>query len=115
MDRSDFLERGELKVDFLKYYRLVSRWACKENDITIYEEILASFSPSNAKIIQGNLYELIYLSSLIVSVFSSTMLDALCFDKPVIRVKFENEFISTLDSSKVIFLSKFITFECSLL
>ena len=35
MDRSDFLERGELKVDFLKYYRLVSRWACKENNISI--------------------------------------------------------------------------------
>ena len=35
MNRSDFVERGELKVDFLKYYRLVSRWACKENDISI--------------------------------------------------------------------------------
>ena len=39
MDRSDFLERGELKVDFLKYYRLVSRWACKENDITIVHDV----------------------------------------------------------------------------
>jgi len=73
-----------------------------ENDISIYEEILASFSATNAKIIQGNLYELIYLSSLIVSVFSSTMLDALCFNKPVIRVKFGNEFVSTIDSYKVI-------------
>lgn len=64
--------------------------------------VSTSGSLTNAKIIQGNLYELIYLSSLIVSVFSSTMLDALCFNKPVIRVKFGNEFISTIDSSKVI-------------
>ena len=46
MDRSDFLERGELKVDFLKYYRLVSRWACKENDITLSDlELLFYLDP----------------------------------------------------------------------
>ena len=31
MERSDFIERGEVKVDFLKNYRLVSRWATKNN------------------------------------------------------------------------------------
>ena len=35
MERSDFIERGELKVDFLKYYRLVSRWATKNNNINV--------------------------------------------------------------------------------
>ena len=46
MDRSDFLERGELKVDFLKYYRLVSRWACKENSISISDlELLFYLDP----------------------------------------------------------------------
>ena len=35
MDRSDFIERGEIKVDFLKNYRLVSRWACKNNALSI--------------------------------------------------------------------------------
>ena len=35
MDRSDFIQRGEIKVDFLKYYRLVSRWACKQYDLNI--------------------------------------------------------------------------------
>ena len=46
MDRSDFLERGELKVDFLKYYRLVSRWACKENNISISDlELLFYLDP----------------------------------------------------------------------
>ena len=46
MDRSDFVERGELKVDFLKYYRLVSRWACKENDLNIADlELLFYLDP----------------------------------------------------------------------
>ena len=35
MDRSDFVQRGEVKVDFLKNYRLISRWACKNNELTI--------------------------------------------------------------------------------
>ena len=35
MDRSDFVQRGEVKVDFLKNYRLISRWACKNNELSI--------------------------------------------------------------------------------
>lgn len=46
MDRSDFVKRGELKVDFLKYYRLVSRWACKENNLPISDlELLFYLDP----------------------------------------------------------------------
>lgn len=46
MDRSDFVERGELKVDFLKFYRLVSRWACKDNEMTISDlELLFYLDP----------------------------------------------------------------------
>ncbi len=33
MDRKDFIERGEIKIDFLKHYRLVRKWACKTNEI----------------------------------------------------------------------------------
>ena len=33
MTRKDFIERGEVKVDFLKNYRLVHRWACRNNDL----------------------------------------------------------------------------------
>lgn len=46
MDRSDFVERGELKVDFLKNYRLVSRWACKNNDLGVADlELLFYLDP----------------------------------------------------------------------
>ena len=46
MERSDFFERGELKVDFLKYYRLVSRWAAKNNDLSVADlELLFYLDP----------------------------------------------------------------------
>jgi hypothetical protein len=46
MDRGDFVKRGELKVDFLKYYRLVSRWACKQYELSISDlELLFYLDP----------------------------------------------------------------------
>ncbi len=46
MERSDFAQRGELKVDFLKYYRLVSRWATKNNDLSVADlELLFYLDP----------------------------------------------------------------------
>ena len=61
MDRNDFLKRGELKVDFLKYYRLVSRWACKQYELTISDlELLFYLDPIKYFTIQdfknGTLY-----------------------------------------------------------
>ena len=46
MTRKDFIERGEIKVDFLKYYRLVSRWACKTHGLNIADlELLFYLDP----------------------------------------------------------------------
>jgi len=46
MERSDFTHRGELKVDFLKYYRLVSRWATKNNNLSVADlELLFYLDP----------------------------------------------------------------------
>jgi len=46
MDRSDFVQRGEIKVDFLKFYRLVSRWTCKQYSISISDlELLFYLDP----------------------------------------------------------------------
>ena len=46
MDRDDFVKRGEVKVDFLKYYRLVSRWACKQYELSISDlELLFYLDP----------------------------------------------------------------------
>ena len=77
-----------------------------ESNITVYEEILKEYDTDNAKIIQADLFELIYLSSIVISVFSSTMLDSLCFGKPVIRVNFGRETLSIIDTSKAIISSE---------
>ena len=46
MERSDFIERGEVKVDFLKNYRLVSRWATKYNNLNVADlELLFYLDP----------------------------------------------------------------------
>ena len=46
MNREDFVKRGKVKVDFLKFYRLVTRWACKTNDLSISDlELLFYLDP----------------------------------------------------------------------
>ena len=46
MERSVFIERGEIKVDFLKNYRLVSRWATKNNNLNVADlELLFYLDP----------------------------------------------------------------------
>lgn len=55
-----------------------------------YKKILEIFSPTDAKIIQGNLLELLYISSLTVVINSSTIFDSFAMKKPVIQVKFGN-------------------------
>lgn len=56
----------------------------------IYEEILNQFDSSNVKIIQGNVLEIINISSIMVSVYSSVIIDAVCMKKPVIEIKFDD-------------------------
>ena len=62
-----------------------------EKNIKIYQKILEKHNSKNVLIINGDLFELLYLSSIVVSVYSTTMIDALCFKKPVIQVKFQTE------------------------
>ena len=58
--------------------------------INVYEKILKNYNAPNFKIIQDDLFELIYISTLVVSIFSHAMMDAICLKKPVIRVTFDN-------------------------
>ena len=59
-----------------------------EKNVSVYENLIQKYHADNAKIIQDDLFELLSVSDLILSFFSNTLLDALCFEKPVIRVKF---------------------------
>lgn len=70
-----------------------------EENTSVYEEILKNHNCSNAIISKEDIFELIHIASIVVSVFSSTMFDALCFKKPVFRVKFDNDKPHLLDNS----------------
>lgn len=63
----------------------------QESDVTIYKDIVEKTKTKNFKILNGDLFELIFVSDIVVSVYSTTMIDALCFQKPVIQVKFKDE------------------------
>lgn len=60
-----------------------------EKNIEIYKNILGKFKPNNFKIIQGNTTELIFISDLIISIFSNSIMDSIAFGKPVITVSFD--------------------------
>lgn len=69
----------------------------------IYEKILKNYNTPNFKIIQGDLFELIEISTLVVSIFTTAMMDAICLNKPVIRVTFDNfEHIVPYDEFEVV-------------
>jgi len=61
----------------------------REN-IKIYEDKLKEFGCSNFKIIQGHLMELILISDVIISTFSTTIIDSMCFQKLIIRIIFDD-------------------------
>jgi len=54
-----------------------------------YQSIIDQTGSHNAKVLQGNLIELILNSNVVVSTFSTSIIDAMCMNKPVIQVKFE--------------------------
>ncbi len=60
-----------------------------ENTV-MYQDMMKEFAPTNARIIEGQLFELLHLSSIVISIISTTLLDSLCLKRPTIRVKFPN-------------------------
>ena len=76
-----------------------------EKNISVYEQIISNYKVDNIKIINDDLFELIMCSSLVVSVFSSAMIDSLFFEKPVIRVKFDRETHPIFDKTDAIITS----------
>jgi len=53
-----------------------------------YQKIIDKFGSLNAKIINGSLIELIYISKIIVSTFSTTIIDSMCLGKAITQVTF---------------------------
>lgn len=54
--------------------------------INIYENILSNYNCDNAVIIQDSLVELLYISDVVISNYSSVIIDACCLNKPIIEI-----------------------------
>ena len=59
-------------------------------DVSEYEKILKNSKSTNFFIIQGNLQELLSISDVVVSNYSTVILDALAMKKPVIELKWND-------------------------
>jgi len=77
----------------------------QEQNTKVYQEIMEKYGSTNSIISYESIYDLICLSDIVVSVFSSTMLDSLCFKKPVIRVRFGDEKHQIFDNTKALITS----------
>ena len=73
-----------------------------ETDISVYKTIQHDIQNTNSLIIQHELLELIQISSVLVSIASSSIFDALALQKPVIQVKFKDEIHPILDDANVV-------------
>jgi len=86
-------------------YKIIIKPHPTEFNIQVYDELIKKYSSNNVIISNENIFELISLSSVLISVFSTTMYDALCFEKPVIRVNFSKSIPHQIDLSEVVIVS----------
>lgn len=77
----------------------------KSQDFSLnYEKILSKYGFSNTKVIRENLFELIFISSIVIATNSSSIFDSLCFLKPVIQVLFDDvQYPMPFDNLGVVF------------
>ena len=59
-------------------------------DITIYKKILKNYPTPNARITDGNVLELLSISSVLVSNLSTTLVDSICLKKPTIELQWDD-------------------------
>lgn len=85
-----------------KSYFLILKPHPREKNVSIYENLIQQYNANNAKILQDDLFELLYISDLVLSFFSNALLDALCFEKPAIRVKFGSYQHPIFDNSEAL-------------
>jgi hypothetical protein len=77
-----------------------------DENIEVYEKIIKKFNSNNFTIIQDDLFQLILISDVIISIFSTVLMDSISLGKMTIRVKFpENTIPIPYDDYNVLFSS----------
>lgn len=90
---------GKLDYDEQVFETLVKEYSNKENFFLIiklhpgevddyYKKILSKNNSKNIKILDGNLHELLFISDIVISIFSTVLLDSIVLGRPTIRVNF---------------------------
>jgi CDP-glycerol glycerophosphotransferase (TagB/SpsB family) len=59
-------------------------------NFSIYENLIKQYPKTSAEVLRSSILEAIIISSLMLSTFSTTIIDAMCLNKPVIQVKSQN-------------------------
>ena len=57
--------------------------------IGTYKKLIEDSNCKNFKILQGNLFEILFMSDIVVSIFSTILLDSIALEKTTLRVIFE--------------------------
>lgn len=75
-----------------------------EFNVKIYERLISKHSGINFKIIRGELFELLHISNITISVYSNSILDSIVFGIPTISVNFsKQQFSKILDDKGALF------------
>ena len=110
---------GKYEFDLFIWKNLLENFSKNKNIVIVlkphpmerllpYKQMVEKYQPKNFRILDKNILELIQLSSVVVSTFSTTVIDSLCFEKPVIQVTFENtEFKNPFDDFRPIIYTDF--------
>jgi hypothetical protein len=59
-----------------------------DENIEVYKKIIKKYNSNNFKIIQDDLFQLVLISDVVISIFSTVLMDSISLGKMTIRVKF---------------------------
>ena len=90
---------GKLDYDEQVFETLVKEYSNKENFFLIiklhpgevdayYKKILLNNNSKNIKILDGNLHEILFISDVVISIFSTVLLDSIVLGRPTLRINF---------------------------
>lgn len=75
-----------------------------EKNLEIYQELIKKNKGTNFSIVQGDLFGLLLLSDLSISVYSTSIIDSITLGIPSISVKFKkNDYYSLIENQGVVF------------
>lgn len=98
------LEEIAKKFSSKEQYVIIIKPHPSETYLESYKKILEKYNCKNFIIQQGNLFELIHISDIVISVFSTSLIDSVLLNTPTIRVTFPGTEVAEIFTDNNIFL-----------